>query len=166
MYLFQEIYETATDVTKTLSIAVGILADLMTFNKIESGMMKLTKDDVPIQSYVNDVVNTFAAESRAKGIEIEVRDIDCKTGRKGSTLNPRNELLILSMNKSITSSTNEEKAVDQGRARWVAATRRLVPIHPFIPVILSRQTTITITKNKSPYQLIHVVYTLTHFTNK
>ena len=69
----QELYETVTDVSKTLSIAVGILADLMTFNKIQSGMMILTKSDVPIKSHVYDVMDTFAAEARAKGIHMEIR---------------------------------------------------------------------------------------------
>ena len=123
--LFQEIYETATDVTKTLSIAVGILADLMTFNKIESGMMKLTKADVPIQSYVNDVVNTFAAESRAKGIEIEIRDIHRSTEKTNKGL-MRKEVSIM-INKFTNSE--KDKAMEQGRTRWVASTRRLVRTH-------------------------------------
>ena len=127
--LFQEIYETATDVTKTLSIAVGILADLMTFNKIESGMMKLTKADVPIQSYVNDVVNTFAAESRAKGIEIEIRDIHRSTEKtnKGSVENDASSVQGLSI--TMSKNSEKDKAMEQGRTRWIASTRRLVRTH-------------------------------------
>ena len=59
--------------SKTLGIAVGILADLMTFNRIESGMMILTKIDVPIKNHIYDVLGTFAAEARAKGIHMEIR---------------------------------------------------------------------------------------------
>ena len=127
--LFQEIYETATDVTKTLSIAVGILADLMTFNKIESGMMKLTKADVPIQTYVKDVVNTFAAESREKGIEIEIRDIHRSTEKtnKGSVENDASSVQGLSI--TMSKNSEKDKAMEQGRTRWIASTRRLVRTH-------------------------------------
>ena len=60
----QELFETAKDVTKTLEIAVGILADLMTFNKIESGILQLTKSVVPIKTYVHEVVDAFAAGNK------------------------------------------------------------------------------------------------------
>ena len=99
----------------------------MTFNKIESGMMKLTKADVPIQTYVKDVVNTFAAESREKGIEIEIRDIHRSTEKTNKGL-MRKEVSIM-INKFTNSE--KDKAMEQGRTRWVASTRRLVMIHPF-----------------------------------
>ena len=92
----------------------------MTFNKIESGLMKLTKANVPIQPYVNDVVNTFAAEAREKGIEIEIRDINRSTDKnsKGSSVQSS-----VNMNKL---AKLDEKAMEQSRTRWTAATRRLV----------------------------------------
>ena len=62
------LHETASDVSKTLSMAVEILANLMTFNKIETGIMTLHKQDINVKQYINDVANTFAAEAREKGI--------------------------------------------------------------------------------------------------
>ena len=61
------LHETASDVSKTLSVAVEILANLMTFNKIETGIMTLHKQDINVKQYVNDVAKSFAAEAREKG---------------------------------------------------------------------------------------------------
>ena len=108
----------------------------MTFNKIESGLMKLTKIDMPVQSYVNDVVNTFAAESRAKGIEIEIRDIHRPMDKtnKGFAVST-SDVASLAREQSITMNKFtglEDKTKEQGRTRWAASTRRLVLTHPFI----------------------------------
>ena len=62
------LHETASDVSKTLSMAVEILANLMTFNKIETGIMTLHKQDINVKEYIHDVANSFAAEAREKGI--------------------------------------------------------------------------------------------------
>ena len=94
----------------------------MTFNKIESGLMKLTKANVPIQPYVNDVVNTFAAEAREKGIEIEIRDINRSTDKNSKGSSGQSSV---NMNKL---AKLDEKAMEQSRTRWTAATRRLVRI--------------------------------------
>ena len=61
-------HETASDVSKTLSVAVEILANLMTFNKIETGIMTLHKQDINVKQYIDDVARSFAAEAREKGI--------------------------------------------------------------------------------------------------
>ena len=61
------LHETASDVSKTLSMAVEILANLMTFNKIETGIMTLHKQDINVKQYIHDVRNSFAAEAREKG---------------------------------------------------------------------------------------------------
>ena len=117
----------------------------MTFNKIESGLMKLTKANVPIQPYVNDVVNTFAAEAREKGIEIEIRDINRSTDKNSKGSSGQSSV---NMNKL---AKLDEKAMEQSRTRWTAATRRLVRIsllqtnvylfdintHPFLITITS-----------------------------
>ena len=83
--------------------------------------MKLTKVDVPIQSYVKDVVNTFAAEAREKGIDIEIRDINRSMDKntKGFSVQEPS----VNTNKLVKV---DEKAMEQGRTRWAAATRRLV----------------------------------------
>ena len=65
--LDEMLYETTSDVSKTLSTGVAILADLMSFTKIESGIMKLHKHMVNVKQYISDVVESFAAEAREKG---------------------------------------------------------------------------------------------------
>ena len=111
----------------------------MTFNKIEAGMMKLTKVNVSIQPYVNDVVNTFAAEARAKGIEIEIRDVHRNATDKSNFKSVRDKEPSIasaegghsiSNNKSFNS--DKDKAKEKGRrSRWAAAQRRLVRNHVF-----------------------------------
>ena len=61
------LHETASDVSKTLSMAVEILANLMTFNKIENGIMTLHKQKINVNQYINDVTDSFAAEARERG---------------------------------------------------------------------------------------------------
>ena len=65
------LHETASDVSKTLSGAVEILANLMTFNKIENGIMTLHKQDVNVKQYINNVASVFAAEAREKGMYLK-----------------------------------------------------------------------------------------------
>ena len=65
--LDEMLYETTTDVSKTLSTGVSILADLMSFTKIESGIMTLHKHMVNVKRYILDGVQSFAAEAREKG---------------------------------------------------------------------------------------------------
>ena len=43
-------------------------ANLMTFNKIENGIMTLHKQDINVKQYINNVADSFAAEAREKGI--------------------------------------------------------------------------------------------------
>ena len=111
----------------------------MTFNKIEAGMMKLTKVNVPIQPYVNDVVNTFAAEARAKGIEIEIRDVHLTATDKSNFKTVRDKepsIASAEGGQSITNNksfnSDKDKAKEKGRrSRWAAAQRRLVSKHVF-----------------------------------
>jgi len=70
--LDDDLLETCNDVSKTLQVAVSIMSDLMTVNKIECGMFALHKQDVNIKGYVADCVASFNAEAREKGIKILV----------------------------------------------------------------------------------------------
>jgi len=57
---------------QTLDIAVQILSNLMTCNKIEADMMVLHREKVPVLDYVNGCVEMFVAEARERHIEIVV----------------------------------------------------------------------------------------------
>ena len=52
--LDEELLETASDVSKTLEVAVGIMSDLMTINKIECGIFALHKQEVLVKKYVSE----------------------------------------------------------------------------------------------------------------
>ena len=67
---------------QALSIAVQILTDLMTFNKIEAGMMALHRETVPVLDYVGGCVETLAAEARERSVNIVV------TNEYGAALAP------------------------------------------------------------------------------
>jgi signal transduction histidine kinase len=68
----QELRETAHDVYKSLGVASDILIDLMTFNKIENGMLQLHKTEIHCRSYIDSCVGSFAAEAREKGVVLTV----------------------------------------------------------------------------------------------
>ena len=57
--LDDEVMELASDVTKTVNTACQILEDLMTFSKIEAGMMTLHKLHVEVEEFINENVSIF-----------------------------------------------------------------------------------------------------------
>ena len=66
------IYETVDDVNNCCEVAISILNDLLTFDKLEEGKMTVEFEETPIKDYVTDVVKPFRVEARQKNIEILV----------------------------------------------------------------------------------------------
>ena len=57
--LDDEVMELASDVSKTVNTACQILDDLMTFSKIEAGMMTLHKLQVEVEEYITENIAIF-----------------------------------------------------------------------------------------------------------
>ena len=55
-----------------LTTSVDILNDLLTFEKIQSGIMEVHKNDVNVMAFVQDCCGIFKAQARAKDITMHV----------------------------------------------------------------------------------------------
>ena len=51
--------ELASDISKTVHTACQILEDLLTYSKIEEGMMTLHKMEVDVPEYINENIAIF-----------------------------------------------------------------------------------------------------------
>ena len=66
----QERFETLTDVNTACTTAVEILNDLLTFEKLESGILELHKETVPAMALVKECITMFTVHARSKDIEV------------------------------------------------------------------------------------------------
>lgn len=64
--------DTASDVSKSVSAAVEILDGLLNFDKLESGIMELHKQEVKVIEFLRDCVKPFAPQAREKGTELHL----------------------------------------------------------------------------------------------
>jgi signal transduction histidine kinase/ActR/RegA family two-component response regulator len=60
------------DIVESLNAAIGVLNDLIDYDKIDSGTMKLQKESLSIWSFVETSVHPFIVQARAKEIEMEI----------------------------------------------------------------------------------------------
>ena len=66
------VVETLEDVELACSTAVNILNDLLSFEKMESGILELHKEPIVVLSFVNDCVRIFSLQAREKGVNMKV----------------------------------------------------------------------------------------------
>lgn len=76
-----EYFETLLDVKSACSIAVEILNDLLSFDKMESGILELHKQDVNVAPLIIDSVNMFASQAKEADVRISIipADLGCIT---------------------------------------------------------------------------------------
>ena len=67
-----ETYEVLHDVQLALNTGVEILNDLLCFDKLEGGLLKVHKQNVPILRFVNETCRTVAGQARERGITLVV----------------------------------------------------------------------------------------------
>ena len=67
-----ETYEVLHDVQLALNTGVEILNDLLCFDKLEGGLLKLHKQNVPILRFVNETCGTVSGQARERGITLVV----------------------------------------------------------------------------------------------
>ena len=65
-------YDTLCDVNMSCMAAVDILNDLLCYEKLDSGILTLHKEDITIGPFLNDSVSMFAAQAREGGVTISV----------------------------------------------------------------------------------------------
>jgi signal transduction histidine kinase/CheY-like chemotaxis protein len=83
-----ERYETLCDVNMSCTAAVDILNDLLCYEKLESGIMELRRENIVVDSFLNYCVTMFSAQARECGVTITMitnSDIEANRG-DGNTL--------------------------------------------------------------------------------
>jgi signal transduction histidine kinase len=68
----KDVQDTVNDVSKSISAAVDILDGLMCVEKLESGILQLHKQDVPVMSFLEECVTLFNPQARASHINLRL----------------------------------------------------------------------------------------------
>jgi signal transduction histidine kinase/CheY-like chemotaxis protein len=63
-----ERYETLCDVNMSCTAAVDILNDLLCYEKLESGILELHKENIVVDSFLKNCVSMFSAQARECGV--------------------------------------------------------------------------------------------------
>ena len=75
-----ERYDTLLDVNMSCTAAVDILNDLLCYEKLDSGILTLHKENILILPFLNDCVSMFSAQARECGVTMSsvpnVRDVE------------------------------------------------------------------------------------------
>ena len=66
------VVDTLEDVELACSSAVNILNDLLSFEKMESGILELHTEPLVVLSFINDCVRIFSLQAREKGVILKV----------------------------------------------------------------------------------------------
>lgn len=74
------IIETVAEVNECCEVALSILNDMLTFDKLEEGKMTLDLKDTDLERFVRDTVNPFQILARGKDITVDVKMINYATG--------------------------------------------------------------------------------------
>ena len=76
----QELVETLSDIRLACSTAVDILNDLLSFEKLESGILDLHRENISALKFMKEGIVMFSAQAKEKGVRLElVSTIDERT---------------------------------------------------------------------------------------
>jgi signal transduction histidine kinase len=67
-----DLLETLSDVQLACNTAVDILNDLLSFEKLESGILELHRQDVPAVQFISECVLIFNPQAREKGVSLDL----------------------------------------------------------------------------------------------
>ena len=76
-----ERYDTLCDVNFSCSAAVDILNDLLCYEKLDSGILELHKENVMIIPFLNDCISMFSIQAKECGVTLTVLT-DCNNDKK------------------------------------------------------------------------------------
>jgi signal transduction histidine kinase len=65
-------FETLNDMSLSCNAALDILNDLLCFEKLESGILDLHKQDVLIVPFIQECVNMFAVQAKESGVTVNI----------------------------------------------------------------------------------------------
>ena len=72
--------ETVDDISNSCQIALSILNDLLTFDKIDSGQMKMELEETHPWHYLNGAVKPFNAQARLNNVQFTIACEGTETG--------------------------------------------------------------------------------------
>ena len=79
----KEMCETLSDIRLACSTAVDILNDLLSFEKLESGILVLHREDISVVKFMKEGIVMFSAQAKEKGVTLDlVSTIDEGTLKK------------------------------------------------------------------------------------
>ena len=67
-----ERYDTLCDVNISCMAAVDILNDLLCYEKLESGILELHKENIVIEPFLKDCLSMFSAHAKECGVELSI----------------------------------------------------------------------------------------------
>ena len=67
-----ERYDTLCDVNLSCMVAVDILNDLLCYEKMESGILELHKENINVESFLNECIAMFAGQADECGVHMHV----------------------------------------------------------------------------------------------
>jgi signal transduction histidine kinase len=67
-----ERYDTLFDVNRSCEAAIDILNDLLCFEKIESGILELHKEEITVQPYLSDCLSIFKVQAKECGVTMDI----------------------------------------------------------------------------------------------
>ena len=65
-------FEILSDVKAACRTAVQILDDLLCFDKLENGMLKMHKHEVPVMPFITDCVSMFTSQAKEAGVTLSL----------------------------------------------------------------------------------------------
>jgi signal transduction histidine kinase len=69
----QERFETLNDINLACTAAVDILNDILCFDKMENGLLKLHAEFVPVMSFIQETMKMFAGQAAERGVTMTLK---------------------------------------------------------------------------------------------
>jgi signal transduction histidine kinase len=126
-----EIRETLIETSLASAVAIEILNDLLLYDKLQSGLVELKKEEVGVLEFVSQSIETFAVQIRAKQMNL-------------SFINPPNNSTINSSSSSSSSSSSRSSNNSSGQNTTIAPTAIFPP-----PLSILSSSSKSISSNKS-----------------
>ncbi len=68
----EDLLETLSDIQLACNTAVDILNDLLSFEKLESGILELHRQDIPALQFISECIVLFNPQAREKGVSLDL----------------------------------------------------------------------------------------------
>ena len=68
----KQVLETASDVLNAITVAAGLLGDMIAVNELENSDFRCYKQTVPVKSFLLNAVSSYTSEANSKGVTVVV----------------------------------------------------------------------------------------------